>query len=528
MKIQGVEIKNYRSIVECAFTFDKLMSLVGENNAGKSNIIYALRLFFNENKPDKESDFNNEARPIEITIKFSELTDYEQEVIGEEHRDGRDLVIRKRYPYDGNPETTSVVNEIETNASPRGAQNFLADTLPELYVLPAVKEIPNEIKVTSTTNFGKLLTDVIDKSNEGFDVLDRLINQMRDFFDSNDEQMPLNRLSLELTDILNHQFSASSIKIRPKTVTRKDILKSLDVLVNDGFDSSIYQKGHGLQRAVIFSILRVWANRLNANRPVEGKDRKGVIIAIEEPEIYLHPQQQKIVYEILKELALQNREQIQVIYATHSSSMLRIEDYRFIGLVNKTSVELGTKVSQCVEEIFEPASKDEFRLVTRFSPERNELFFAKKIVLVEGLTEKVSMPILCEKSGLNTTLSCISFVECDSKEGLLLFIDVLSRFNHQERVLDFYVMHDMDVPWREEDDPDKAVKESYHKQKNQEIADLCDQNNIETFIFSPDFERELGIGSTGRKPLNAKRAVSEEDFVVPERLRAFISDHLST
>ena len=278
MKVKEIEISNFRSIAHCKIEFPDLIALIGENNAGKSNIINALKLFLNENKADKETDYLVTDNPIEITIHFTNLTAHEQEMITDTHRTGDDFIVKKSYPYNDNAITTSVKEAGETDMSPRGPQNILADTLPELYILPAIKEIPNEIKMTSTTNFGKLLSDVIDNTAEGFETADSLLTQLKEFFEGNNPDMPLNQISAEISEVLKKQFSTAEVQIAPKTLTRKEVLKSLDIQVNDGKVTSIYQKGHGLQRAVIFAILCLWANRLNEARPADGKEKKGIII----------------------------------------------------------------------------------------------------------------------------------------------------------------------------------------------------------------------------------------------------------
>ena len=42
MALSRVVIENYRSIARCEFTPSKLTALVGENNAGKTNILRAI------------------------------------------------------------------------------------------------------------------------------------------------------------------------------------------------------------------------------------------------------------------------------------------------------------------------------------------------------------------------------------------------------------------------------------------------------------------------------------------------------
>lgn len=528
MKIESVDIKNFRSIAKCKIGFTDLLALIGENNAGKSNIIYAMRLFFNENKADIECDYLDPSQPIEITIDFKDLTDFEQQQINETHRTGNKLTIKKVYPPNEDTQTTSVKDGAETNITPRGPQNILADTLPELYILPAIREISDEMKLTKTTNFGRLLSNVIENTSGEFEAVDSLLLQIKNFFENPDPDMPLNKVAAEITDILKNQFNSTAVKLSPKAITRSDVLKTLDVLVDDGHNSSIYQKGHGLQRAVVFSILCLWADKLNSARPLSGKQKKGIIIAIEEPEIYLHPQQQKIVYEILKSLSSQGSEQIQVMYTTHSSFLIHAEDYRNIILVRKRDAATGTLTAQCTEEIFPPTSRGEFSLLCQFDPERNELFFARKILLVEGDTEKLSLPILLDRIGLNPIQKAISIIECGSKSGIKLFIAVISAFNGAERILDCVVIHDKDVPWRNMADPDRVSKEREAQSENKEIDDLCTSKGVPFYVFDPDFERELNLSiSEKHKPFKAKKAVSNPSFPPPTRLNSFLLQNLN-
>jgi predicted ATP-dependent endonuclease of OLD family len=60
MKIQSIQIKNFRSIQQSPVPLTNLNLLVGKNDSGKSNFLRALDLFFNYNKGyalDWERDF---------------------------------------------------------------------------------------------------------------------------------------------------------------------------------------------------------------------------------------------------------------------------------------------------------------------------------------------------------------------------------------------------------------------------------------------------------------------------------------
>ena len=126
--------------------------------------------------------------------------------------------------------------------------------------------------------------------------------------------------------------------------------------------------------------------------------------------------------------------------------MINIEDYNYLGLVTKNSIEEGTKVTQCVEDIFESDDREEFKMICQFDPERNEIFFADKIILCEGDTEKYSLPIILNKLNVNPIDKRVTIVECGSKSGIPLFQKVLNKFNEKESKFDYYVMYDLDIP----------------------------------------------------------------------------------
>ena len=84
MKIESMKIKNFRSYrEETVINFDDLTVLVGKNDIGKSTILEALDIFFNDGngvvKIDK-ADLNieaakNDENEIIISVCFSELPD---------------------------------------------------------------------------------------------------------------------------------------------------------------------------------------------------------------------------------------------------------------------------------------------------------------------------------------------------------------------------------------------------------------------------------------------------------------------
>ena len=88
MKIESVRIENFRSFKDETVTFDNYSCFVGANGSGKSTILYALNLFFRQNKDAQtnilqlsQDDFHhkNTNSPIKITVTFTGLSSQAKE-----------------------------------------------------------------------------------------------------------------------------------------------------------------------------------------------------------------------------------------------------------------------------------------------------------------------------------------------------------------------------------------------------------------------------------------------------------------
>jgi len=74
MKINKIKIKNFKSILNVEMSFQKLMMFIGQNNHGKSNMLYAILFFFVEIKV-QELDFFNDSDELYVEIEFDDLDD---------------------------------------------------------------------------------------------------------------------------------------------------------------------------------------------------------------------------------------------------------------------------------------------------------------------------------------------------------------------------------------------------------------------------------------------------------------------
>ena len=99
MKIRTVLLHNFRSIKEVKFDLESYSLLVGENNAGKTNVITALRIFYEDGiKFDEIRDFPKFETDEESWIELEFLTTTkEQENLKESYKSEDNILRVRRY-----------------------------------------------------------------------------------------------------------------------------------------------------------------------------------------------------------------------------------------------------------------------------------------------------------------------------------------------------------------------------------------------------------------------------------------------
>jgi len=218
----------------------------------------------------------------------------------------------------------------------------------------------------------------------------------------------LDDLAADISNVLQLYAPNSELKIRwgetsPIQVSLPPILYSL---VEDNYEGDISHKGHGLQRALILTLLEYMARIPPEIEGVE-RPRVDIILALEEPEIYLHPSRCRYLASLLNDLSERGREdpnqnRIQIIYSTHSPHFVGLDTFDSIRILRKTIDEdQGIPITSCSYYTLEDAaenysqicgrpreaiSRESFRVQTVpiMKPLTNEGFFADLIVLVEG------------------------------------------------------------------------------------------------------------------------------------------------
>lgn len=381
-----------------------------------------------------------------------------------------------------------------------GPANIGGGLLPDFFIVPAVRDLTEETRSKGTSTYyrmiGRAIREIAENDDnfcalrEKVDELAKSLNRQNGVTD----QRPSQLIDLEkaIEEELTDWKVGVDIQVIPP-VFEKFFEFGTTLNIDDGVKTRAEEKGHGLQRALMFALFRAWAKSLrNISAAVTGGtvpriSSESVIYAIEEPELFLHPHAQKKMALAIKEIAQTPNHQI--IICSHSSHFIDLDNYKSICLVNKPTPQRGTELRQCTQDLFSGTGVDErkrrFHAAQWINPDRGEMFFAKKVAFVEGETEKVIFPFLANK--LNCYDPEVSIIECGSKFNLPLYVAIANAFK-----LHYVVVYDEDpLPIPTPPGYDRRAFET-----NSEIQTVINTNFGSSITVTPDFEGIAGVSRT--------------------------------
>ncbi|MFH6960648.1 ATP-dependent endonuclease [Flavobacterium aquidurense] len=175
---------------------------------------------------------------------------------------------------------------------------------------------------------------------------------------------------------------------------------------------------------LIFLVLKIVAFIENFKKNKAKNITEILTILIEEPEAHLHPQMQQVFVEQIRETIettwRENAIQVQLIISTHSSHMIaeaglnvkrsfeRIRYFNKLKKANKTFIE----VKDFNDFKHKETDKDTFRFLKQYlNLHKCDLFFADKVIMVEGITEKILMPLFIRKVAKSLENEYVSVIE---------------------------------------------------------------------------------------------------------------------
>jgi hypothetical protein len=363
---------------------------------------------------------------------------------------------------------------------PTGIDRSIEPMLPNPIYIPAVKDLADDIKTTEGTPFGKILAILLPvveaklpEAQKLFEELNSKLNRVEQsdgtVVDGRLDEVKMIETTVE--KYVRESFANVALHITIPPPELKTVFSSARIYVNDGVDGLIDTKGDGLRRATIFSILRSYveikaklapalAVAEEAATAVEAVHKQvepapaSYLLLFEEPELFLHPKAQHILFNALRVFAKEHH----ILVTTHSPMFFGPEATEtFVKLRKVSDAAVSAKPFTQVQPVnfSDMNSKDQFQIIC--FENNNAAFFADTVILVEGDSDYLLMPHIARilDPSWDEAQTPIHFARITGKCNIRRYREFFARFGVRVPVI---ADLDLLVEGFDKIDPDDALK----------------------------------------------------------------------
>ncbi len=397
MKIDKVILKGFRNYKDATINFNNNTLIIGENDVGKTNLIYALRLMLDRSLSEldiepSELDFHVQggvqSENLEIIIKFFDIKEEAALSILKEHVSDDGECVFKYMASKENLDYKLYLGQNETDLSEIQSRYYLK------YINLKYISSQRDLSKFIAKEKKQLLRISKTKITEEQEKLDRenVLEISKQLVDLDDKVAQLEyvktatqEVNLELKK-LAYAHDDYDVKLNASGIEVDDFINKLQLGAMSG-GSNVMLGGDGRNNQILIALWKALSEfEHDSNDEV-------VFYVVEEPEAHLHPhQQRKLASYLSSEL------QSQCLITTHSpqiassfspSSIIRLfkKDFSTIAASNGCTKEL--------EKAWE-------ELGYRMSIIPAEAFFSSGVFLVEGPSEEILYKELLLKNKVDT------------------------------------------------------------------------------------------------------------------------------
>ena len=403
MKLRGIKLLNYRNLNGIKITFsDDLNYIVGENNIGKTNLLYAINRIFT-GKSFEANDFQDSTKTIEIVIRLK-LNDVEKGIFD-------DLT---------DPENTDYINIRITQESPdeylryshyETGESVLPADIRRLLLInyDSLRNPKNELDFSKTKGAGTFLNYIVKKfvenQEEGTTYLNKGV---------------IKRLEKYVDSILRNIEAFNRFNIQPLAEQNNQEMLTRIMVLKDANNVSVSEIGYGVQYNMLI-VLSILEKIISYAKKLKDNDKRlQTLLIFDEPEIHLHPYLQRtLMKDILKIASGQDEEfnsilnQLfgidefsgQILIATHSPNIIS-DDYK--KLIRMYSEQGNTNVVNAKKLTLD--SRERKHLLMQFEYLK-EAIFARGVIIVEGESEYGSFKSFGDTLGIDFDREGIALIK---------------------------------------------------------------------------------------------------------------------
>lgn len=422
MQLDKLYIKGFRNFNEATINFNPHCLIIGANDVGKTNLIYALRILLDRGFSDydfelKESDFFAYSDATEVVIRayFSNLTEecVVSRLPGKISDDDRFVVQYKAKLDNGKVEYQFFCGKSDAEADLQEIDAPFYRKFLNIKYIGSKRDFWNYINKSKNDLMLKAKAsreeNVIIKDDALYAEIEAKLREV-------DEKIPNLSYVKNATTQLNEELNKLSIHHKEQTIifdtstTDVDkVISAVSVTSKHG-EKKLFIGGEGRINQIYLSL---WASQ-NQHTDISNEVS---IICVEEPEAYLHPHQQRELASYLGRTLPG-----QVILTSHSPFIVSEFSPNSIIRLYKDENHHTLIASNGCSKIIGNAFDD---FGYRMSVIPAEAFFSDCVILVEGPSEEIFYKTLAKQLGIELDRLNISVLDVNGV-GFSTYIDILN------------------------------------------------------------------------------------------------------
>jgi len=393
LKINSVSVRGYRTIRdELGFDFDRMITLVGPNNSGKTNTLRAIHSFFTGYENDLNYDFDSDIckgekslrTNIQITIgdidsnvdfEFLDTVAQVRDALGVSSATDGEVTLYLTFSPNSNP----VYRVYPNSKRPKGADGVAYSRLERklfdfvlgkfsIHYIPSEKSVGDLYRGLVMPYLFKKMHKTLAPHLETLDVtLKEAADEVNEFL---------------LSAGLGHFLASFELPKEPE-----DFFQKVGFNLEDTNKTSVFQKGMGIQSAVLLGSFCWIAEQ-------EKSDGKLSLWLLEEPESYLHPELASQCLSLLRSLS----NSAQVVVTTHSLGFVPQDPEKVLGV----DLSNGWTQASKYKTYHEATRQIRNSLGVKFSDYYN---FSNFNILVEGQSDREYIEFVIEQLRQHPELS---------------------------------------------------------------------------------------------------------------------------
>ena len=447
MFINLLRVKNFRNFGDPPFEIElrPFTLILGENNIGKTNLVNALGLIFNQEitvfrkRMLEVDDINYDAikkfkdevcdltlQPdkvdfpeVRIDVFATDLTQDQQAIVGSWAVDQNITVAQLTYLFALKQSFQKVewINKTRENLQASGLppekwinlvifpingyryslfggndpakdlESYLLQML-KMEILEALRDAQKELIASSDY---RLLYRVLSRNTSAnYNDIKQILDQLEEKISSNANLAAVKGDVTKLLDQVSLVTTSNDNKInfRFAGMDTVEILKKLG-LVYGANPIDISRNGLGRNNLLFISLV---LSQLSA-QSFQGEETHFRLIAVEEPEAHLHPQLQDHLAENIEQIRNDSAHILQLLitsHSTHIAAKLSLENT----CVVFADATTGKTQSHYVLNGLDPKNDiDTISYLKRYlDATKSRIFFTRKVILVEGFAEQFLVP----------------------------------------------------------------------------------------------------------------------------------------